>query len=134
MKVINDTMVSMGVKKDRFTFENPSGLSRKNSIRPADLAHIMVENYKRFSYWPEYLVGLPLAGVDGTLKKRFKNSDAVGSVRAKTGNLHGVVGLAGYAGQKEGGAKAFVFIFNGPAEQMDLARRLFDALASELVQ
>jgi D-alanyl-D-alanine carboxypeptidase/D-alanyl-D-alanine-endopeptidase (penicillin-binding protein 4) len=134
VKVVSDTMVSMGLKKERFTFENPSGLSRKNSIKAADLAFILVENYKRFSYAPEYLVSLPLAGVDGTLKKRFQKSDAIGWVRAKTGNLHGVVGLAGYAGQKEGGAKAFVFIFNGPAEQMDSARRLFDALASELVQ
>lgn len=134
VKVITDTVIAMGLKKDRFQFENPSGLSRRNSIRPVDLAHLLVENYKRFSYAPEYLAALPLAGVDGTLRKRFQNSDAVGWVRAKTGNLHGVVGLAGYAGQKEGGAKAFVFIFNGPEDQGDLARRLFDALASELVQ
>lgn len=134
VKVITDTILGMGLKKDRFHFENPSGLSRKNSFRPADLAQLLVENYKRFSYAPEYLVALPLAGVDGTLKSRFKNSDAVGWVRAKTGHLHGVVGLAGYAGQREGGVKAFVFIFNGSEEQGDLAKRLFDALASELVQ
>ena len=112
-------IVGMGLKKDRFRFlKVTSGLSRRFfPFRPADLAFLLEENYKRFSYAPEFLVSLPLAGVDGTLKKRIKNSDAVGWIRAKTGSLNGVVGLAGYAGQKEGGARAFVFIFNGPAER-----------------
>jgi serine-type D-Ala-D-Ala carboxypeptidase/endopeptidase (penicillin-binding protein 4) len=134
VKVIRDTLIEMGLKADRFSFVNPSGFSRKNNIKPADLAFLLSENYKRFSYEPEYLAAMPLAGIDGTLKSRFKNSNAIGWVRAKTGHLNGVVGLAGFAGQKDGGATAFVFIFNGPADQGDLASRLFDALASELVQ
>jgi D-alanyl-D-alanine carboxypeptidase/D-alanyl-D-alanine-endopeptidase (penicillin-binding protein 4) len=134
VSVIRDTLIEMGLKKDRFTFVNPSGLSRKNSFKAADLAFILGENYKSFYYAPEYLSALPLAGEDGTLKSRFKNSNAIGWVRAKTGHLHGVAGLAGYAGQKDGGARAFAFIFNGPEDQGDLARRLFDALAAELVQ
>jgi len=132
--VIRDTLIEMGLKKDRFQFVNPSGLSRKNSFKAADLVFVLGENYKSFYYAPEYLAALPLAGEDGTLKSRFKNSDAVGWVRAKTGHLHGVAGLAGFAGQKDGGARAFAFIFNGPEDQGDLARRLFDALAAELVQ
>jgi D-alanyl-D-alanine carboxypeptidase/D-alanyl-D-alanine-endopeptidase (penicillin-binding protein 4) len=134
VSVIRDTLIEMGLKKDRFTFVNPSGLSRKNSFKAADLVYVLGENYKSFYYAPEYLAALPVAGEDGTLKSRFKNSNAVGWVRAKTGHLHGVAGLAGFAGQKDGGARAFAFIFNGPEEQGDLARRLFDALAAELVQ
>ncbi len=134
IKVIRDTLIEMGLNKDNFQFVSPSGLSRKNSVRPSDLVQALMEVYKRFSMEPEYLSALPLAGVDGTLKSRFKNSSAVGWIRAKTGHLHGVAGLAGFAGQKEGGVKAFAFIFNGPEDQGDLARRLFDALASELVQ
>lgn len=134
VQVIRDTLIEAGLKKERFTFINPSGLSRRNSIRPADFALILGEHFRQFSYQPEYLSSFPLAGVDGTLRSRFKNSKAVSWVRAKTGNLNGVVGLAGYAGQKDGSAMAFAFIFNGPAEQGDLARRLFDALASALVQ
>ena len=132
--MIRDTLIEMGIKKDRFQFVNPSGLSRKNSTKPSDLAFVLAENYKAFSYAPEYLAALPLAGEDGTLRSRFKNSNATGWVRAKTGHLKGVAGLAGYAGQKDGGVRAFAFIFNGPEEQGDLARRLFDALASQLVQ
>lgn len=132
--IIRDTLVEMGLKRDRFSFVNPSGLSRKNSFKPADLVFVLGEDYKSFSSAPEFLAALPLAGEDGTLKSRFKNSNAVGWVRAKTGHLHGVAGLAGFAGQKDGGARAFAFIFNGPEEQGDLARRLFDALAAELVQ
>jgi hypothetical protein len=35
---------------------------------------------------------------------------------------------------KDGSVRAFAFLFNGKGEQGDSARRLFDALAVELVQ
>lgn len=38
---------------------------------------------------------LPIAGVDGTLKKRMKGSLASGNVRAKTGTVTGISSLAG---------------------------------------
>jgi D-alanyl-D-alanine carboxypeptidase/D-alanyl-D-alanine-endopeptidase (penicillin-binding protein 4) len=132
--VIRNALIEMGLKKEHFQFVNPSGLSRHNSFRAIDLAFLLTENYKRFSYAPEYLTAMPLSGVDGTLKSRFKNSNAEGLIRAKTGHLNGVAGLAGFAGQKDGNVFAFAFMFNGPADQGDLARRLFDALASKLVQ
>ena len=39
---------------------------------------------------------LPLGGVDGTLKHRFKTGHAHRAVRAKTGSLRGVHALGGY--------------------------------------
>jgi D-alanyl-D-alanine carboxypeptidase/D-alanyl-D-alanine-endopeptidase (penicillin-binding protein 4) len=98
------------------------------------LAQVLVKSYENFPTSAEFLSALPLAGTDGTLKNRMKNGDAAGWVRAKTGLLNGVVGLAGFAGRKDGSVRAFAFIFNGKAEQGDLVRRLFDQLATELVQ
>ena len=40
---------------------------------------------------------LPIAGQDGTLKKRMKEPYVSGKVRAKTGTLSGISSLAGYA-------------------------------------
>lgn len=43
------------------------------------------------------LIGMPIAGLDGTLSDRFLTSDARGLVRAKTGSLPHVTSLSGTA-------------------------------------
>lgn len=124
----------VGLDNKRFTLLNPSGLSRRNRIRARDLAEILAQAQRQFPTFAELLSALPIAGMDGTLKKRMLNTEAKGWVRAKTGNLSGVVALAGYAGRKDGGLRAFAFIFNGKPDLGESARHLFDALAVELVQ
>ena len=65
---------------------------------------------------PEFIMSLPIAGVDGTLKKRMKDPLTFRQVRAKTGLLNGVVSLAGYATDSNGMPIPFVFIYNGPGD------------------
>ena len=80
-------------------------------------------------------------GVDGTLEKRINGRASKGWIRAKTGTLKNVTGLAGFAGSKERkGLFTFAFLFNGPAsvskKSQDLLNRaafLFDQLAETLV-
>jgi D-alanyl-D-alanine carboxypeptidase/D-alanyl-D-alanine-endopeptidase (penicillin-binding protein 4) len=59
------------------------------------LAAVLEAAYKG-PYAPELLTSLPVAGVDGTLSRRFKGSVAEGRARMKTGTLRNVVALAGY--------------------------------------
>ena len=134
MRLIRANLNAMGIPDDHFTLLNPSGLSRRNRIRAADLALILVQAQKSFAWFAEFLTALPIAGLDGTLKKRMKETPAEGWVRAKTGQLLGVAALAGYAGRKDGGVRAFAFIFNGKPDLGESARHMFDALAAELVQ
>lgn len=134
MKTLRATLDGMGIDGKRYTLLNPSGLSRRNRIKASDLAMVLVQAQHHFPTFAEMLAAFPLAGMDGTLKNRMKDNGTKGWVRAKTGNLAGVVGLSGFAGRKDGSSYAFAFLFNGKAEQADSARRLFDALASELVQ
>ena len=53
---------------------------------------------------------MPIAGVDGTMRNRLRNSEAHGNLRAKTGSLTGVSSLAGYVKAKNGHQYAFVII------------------------
>jgi serine-type D-Ala-D-Ala carboxypeptidase/endopeptidase (penicillin-binding protein 4) len=127
-------IVTLGVPMERFKFISPSGFNSGNRMTPKDLNQILVQLRNRFTVFPELLAALPLAGVDGTLKSRMRGTVAEGRVRAKTGLLTGVAGLAGYAGRRDGSDAVFTFIFNGRANQGEEARALFDQMAAVLVQ
>ena len=51
--------------------------------------------YLDFDVLPELLSSLPIAGKDGTLKKRMKGTSAYGRLRGKTGTIDGVSSLVG---------------------------------------
>ncbi|MBY0385282.1 D-alanyl-D-alanine carboxypeptidase/D-alanyl-D-alanine-endopeptidase, partial [bacterium] len=120
---IRGWLVKKGWKEKNFVFENPSGFSHDNKFRAQDLGQLLVDLRSDFSVHPEFTVSLPISGVDGTLKKRLK--DKSGEVRAKTGYLDGIIGLAGYY-QKNGNPRAFVFMYNGPAKYDSQVRDVFD--------
>jgi serine-type D-Ala-D-Ala carboxypeptidase/endopeptidase (penicillin-binding protein 4) len=88
----------VGVARGTYRLENGSGLSLRNSIRPRDLVSVLATALRTFDVWPELLSALPLAGVDGTLRRRFAGSGAEGQLRAKTGTLRGVLCITGVVG------------------------------------
>jgi len=55
---------------------------------------------------------LPVAGVDGTLAKRFVGTPAAGRIQAKTGSLEGVVALSGWAHGDQGRVLSFALVAN----------------------
>ena len=90
--------------------DNGSGLSRNTHITVLQMAKILSAAYhSRFA--PEYLASFPLAGMDGTLRSRMKQSPA-GSVRLKTGHLDGVSGVAGYVTGADGKTYVLVSLVN----------------------
>jgi D-alanyl-D-alanine carboxypeptidase/D-alanyl-D-alanine-endopeptidase (penicillin-binding protein 4) len=56
---------------------------------------------------------LPIAGVDGTLKKRMRGSFTHGNVYAKTGTVTGISSLAGYCKAANGHDLCFAIINQG---------------------
>lgn len=131
MKVIESVLLEYGLQRSDFSLINPSGLTRENKMTAKSLHSLLWAVQKDFSLFPEFAMSLPIAGVDGTLKRRMKSKDSSRGVRAKTGLLTGVVGLAGYAGLSDGTWVPFVFIYNGP-EDGTRVRALFDRLAVEI--
>jgi D-alanyl-D-alanine carboxypeptidase/D-alanyl-D-alanine-endopeptidase (penicillin-binding protein 4) len=125
---------TVGLKPGSYEFINGAGFTRDNSLSPAQLGSILTSVRNDFRIFPEFLSSLPIAGVDGTLRSRFRGLDGVGWVRAKSGLLNGTIGLAGYTGDDRGRIFTFVFLFNGSSGKEDSARSLFDRLATTLVK
>jgi D-alanyl-D-alanine carboxypeptidase/D-alanyl-D-alanine-endopeptidase (penicillin-binding protein 4) len=106
--------------------DNGSGLSRFTHISVMQMAQVLALAC-RSRFAPEFLASLPLAGVDGTLRKRMKNVEA-GSVRLKTGHIDGVSGVAGYVTTPAGKTLVLVSLVNDPRADFGAAEPVHAAL------
>ncbi len=114
------------LQKD-FVILNPSGLTRDNKMTSYAMWRLLMIREKDFATMPEFIMSLPISGVDGTLKRRMKDELTFRQVRAKTGLLNGVVSLAGYATDSNGLPIPFTFIYNGPGDS-SRARLVMDQM------
>ena len=95
-QMILKTLQNAGVT-GQYKIADGSGLSLYNYVTPELLAKLLIYAYRKSGIIRYLYVSLPIAGEDGTLKKRMKDSPAHLNVRAKTGTVTGVSSLAGYA-------------------------------------
>lgn len=88
-----------------------SGLSRDNRITSRTLALTLEAIRTRPALRPVY-EALPLAGGPGTLERRLARWPTRGNLRAKTGLLRGVRGLAGIVRDRDGASITFAALYN----------------------
>ena len=105
--------------------ENGAGLSRKERISALHLAEIL-QRATHSPFSAEMEASLPILGMDGTVKKRFRDSEIAGYAHLKTGSLKGVKSIAGYVQAHSGKQWIVVFIVNHP--NAALAQPAQDAL------
>lgn len=105
--------------------DNGSGLSRSERISPQQMAAVL-QAALRGRNAADLLASLPIAGVDGTLRRRLKDSPATGWARLKTGTLRNVVALAGVVPGPDGRPWILVSMINHDAATA--ARPALDAL------
>ena len=106
--------------------DNGSGLSRDARASAASLARMLQAAWAT-PVMPELLASLPIAGIDGTLRRpRLANGQSAGRAHLKTGSLEGVMALAGYVHADNGQRYVLVALVNHPNAQA--ARPALDAL------
>jgi len=113
-----------------------SGLSRLDRLRPETLLSVLrIASSEDHPGLRTAVATLPVAGFSGSLAYRFETANpiALGLVRAKTGTLTGVHGLAGTVTSRDGAVMSFVAIADRVREADQLAARaLLDDLAAAL--
>lgn len=93
--------------------ENGAGLSRIERISAEHLGWLLAAAYAS-PVMPEFIASLPLAAVDGTMRKRLHQNGVAGQAHIKTGSLEGAKTIAGYVLDHKGRRQIVVFFVNHP--------------------
>ncbi|HEX2096400.1 MAG TPA: D-alanyl-D-alanine carboxypeptidase [Solirubrobacterales bacterium] len=105
-----------------------SGLTRGNRARPWDVVRLLSSMHVDDAA-DEFIQGLPLTSVEGTVDGRMEGSAAAGRCRTKTGTLTGVSALSGYCFNRSGRVMIFSILM-ASVRDLGLAHREQDRIAA----
>ena len=111
--VIRQLVNKLGLDGSRYRFADGSGLSLYNYVSAELEVRLLRYAYENENIYNHLLPSLPIAGQDGTLRRRMRSQFTNGNVRAKTGTLEGVSSLCGYLTASNGHRLCFSIINQG---------------------
>ena len=118
-QIIKRELSKAGVTGVPYRIADGSGLSLYNYVTPELMVKLLCYAYKNTKIFMQLYPALPIAGQDGTLKKRMTGPYTNGKVKAKTGTLTGISSLAGYLTTANGHVLAFSIINQGVLKNAD---------------
>jgi D-alanyl-D-alanine carboxypeptidase/D-alanyl-D-alanine-endopeptidase (penicillin-binding protein 4) len=122
IKAVQEVLARWGISPDRYLQVDGSGLSRYNYLTADVLATVLTRVFADERLRAAFIDGLPVAGVDGTIASRMKNTKAQGNARAKTGSISNARALSGFVTSADGEPIVFSMIvnnFNVPQSDAD---------------
>jgi D-alanyl-D-alanine carboxypeptidase/D-alanyl-D-alanine-endopeptidase (penicillin-binding protein 4) len=111
-RVVRQFMVNAGVSDQDFFLYDGSGMSMDDRIAPRANTQLLAWTARQ-SWGAAFRATLPVAGTDGTLTNRFRNSPLKGKLWAKTGTLNETVALTGFLQGASGKMVVFSVMVNG---------------------
>ena len=118
-QLIKQLLTKAGVTGVQYRIADGSGLSLYNYVTPELMIRLLRYAYLKRDVMAALYPSLPVAGVDGTLKKRMTKGFAYENVHAKTGTVSGVSSLAGYCRSANRHLLAFCIINQGVMKNAD---------------
>ncbi len=120
-------LVANNIDIPELVIENGAGLSRKTRISTRSLSALLAHGWAS-TYRPELLSSLPLAAIDGTMRKRLLGSPLAGRARIKTGLINNVRSMAGYVHAKNGRHYSVAMIVTSHRVNFERGNALQDAV------
>lgn len=114
--------------RNQLVMADGSGLSRHDYITANGTLQLLTYMSKH-RYANVFRDALPIAGVDGTLRTRLRDTPAANNLRAKTGTINGVASLSGYVTTAAGEHLVFSIILNNYPEEATSRRSFIDNIA-----
>ncbi len=100
-----------GIPREGYDFSDGSGMSTYNRVSPR--AAVALLRWVDGQPWGKaWYASLPIAGVDGTLMKRFVGTPLAGNLIAKTGTLNATNAISGAFRAASGKRLTFAFFAN----------------------
>jgi len=90
--------------------DNGCGLSRESRITARNMSRVLDHSYK--SYGSRWMRTLAIAGIDGTIKRRFRSTIVKNRAWMKTGTLAKVKNISGYLKSNSGKLYTVVILVN----------------------
>ncbi|MEO7083804.1 MAG: D-alanyl-D-alanine carboxypeptidase/D-alanyl-D-alanine-endopeptidase [Gemmatimonadaceae bacterium] len=109
--VVSRQIAAWGVPANEAVVRDGSGLSRYDYVSPRTVARVL-DAMRRSSSFAAFYDGLPIGGVDGTIRNRMKGTPAANNVHAKTGTLAMARSLSGYVTTADGRMLIFSLLCN----------------------
>lgn len=128
LQAVKEFSDAAGILPGETYFADGSGLSRTVLVTPSAIIKLL-EYMARSPHFTDFLNSLPIAGVDGTLARRFVNTPAAGRIHAKTGSLEHVNTISGYLVSPSGKQFAFSILANNNNLNSDEAEGELDRVA-----
>jgi serine-type D-Ala-D-Ala carboxypeptidase/endopeptidase (penicillin-binding protein 4) len=111
--IIKQLVNKIGLDGSRYQFADGSGLSLYNYVSAELEVKLLRYAYNDQNIYNHLLPALPIAGIDGTLRKRMTGAFTRGNVHAKTGTVTGISSLCGYLTAANGHHLCFSIINQG---------------------
>jgi len=132
-KYPKDFYVKTGIAPEDVVQTDGSGLSRHDLVTPRAFVRLLA--YAKTQTWfPDYYASLPVAGVDGTLNERMKDSGITGRIHAKTGSVTHVRTLSGFAEAPGGRQLIFSFMSNNQSVMSHEVQEALDGLCMAMME
>jgi len=125
LRAVKDSLARAGIDTRGLVMENGAGLSRIARVRAATVGEVLLAAWKR-PFMAEFMAALPVAGRDGTARRRLEGGPAAGYAHLKTGSVDGVVSMAGYVLDRQGRRHVVVMLAQHP--EAEASRPAQDAL------
>lgn len=111
-EIVTDYWKSKGLDMNGFYMQDGSGLSARNAVTSRQLASMLYYLNTDNANFPSFYNSLPKAGETGTLKNMFRDSKAIGKIRAKSGSMTRVRSYSGYVERPNNQRWCFSIVVN----------------------
>jgi D-alanyl-D-alanine carboxypeptidase/D-alanyl-D-alanine-endopeptidase (penicillin-binding protein 4) len=110
-RAVSEWLAGLGMVFPDLVLDNGAGLSRTTQISAEQMGAVLL-HAARGDYAAEFIASMPVAGLDGTLRRRLDDDGIAGRAHLKTGLLYGVRSIAGYISRADGHPVVVVIFIN----------------------
>lgn len=133
LALVKDFAVSMEMDTTKIELTDGSGMAPATLMTVEDLTKLMVKMQERPDF-SAYKSSMSLAGIDGSLQHRFKNTPLYRKIYGKTGFVSGVRALSGYMTAASGKPLIFSIVTNNHSEKTSYIDAVHESILLKIHQ